>query len=120
MVPLGWQAPHIRLPSSESSSGWACDLPALWLFQVPSLSPHKSSNWFVYFLFYGRTCSTYGSSLNRGQTGAAAVAYATATATPDPSCICDLCHSLWQHWILNPVREARDQTRIPTDTMLGP
>ena len=23
-------------------------------------------------------------------------AFATTTATPDPSCICDLCHNLWQ------------------------
>ena len=28
--------------------------------------------------------------------------YTIATATPDPSCICDLYHSLLQHWILNP------------------
>ena len=34
--------------------------------------------------------------------------YATATATRDPSCICDLHHSLEQHWILNPLNEARD------------
>ena len=31
----------------------------------------------------------------------------TATATPGPSCICDLCHSLGQHWILDPLSEAR-------------
>ena len=30
--------------------------------------------------------------------------YATATAMPDLSHICDLCRSLWQHWILNPLR----------------
>ena len=27
------------------------------------------------------------------------LAYTTATATQDPGCICDLCHSLWQHQI---------------------
>ena len=43
-------------------------------------------------------------------------AYATATATPDPSCICELCYSLWQSWILKPLREARDQTCILVDT----
>ena len=37
--------------------------------------------------------------------------YATATATWDLSCVCDLHHSSWQHWILNPLSEARDQTR---------
>jgi len=35
-------------------------------------------------------------------------AYAIATATSDPSRI----HSSWQCWILNPLSEARDQTRV--------
>ena len=35
-------------------------------------------------------------------------AYATSTATPDLSCICDLCHSLWKHWMVNPLRETRN------------
>ena len=38
-------------------------------------------------------------------------AYTTATATQEPSCVCNLYYSLQQHRILNPVREARDQTR---------
>ena len=37
-------------------------------------------------------------------------AYTIATATPDWSRICDLHHSSQQHWILNPLREARDGT----------
>ena len=47
------------------------------------------------------------------------LAYTTATATPDLSHICDLHHSSWQRRILNPLSEARDQTRIFTDTMWG-
>ena len=39
------------------------------------------------------------------------LAYTTATATRDPSHICDLHHSSRQCGILNPLREARDQTR---------
>ena len=35
----------------------------------------------------------------------------TATATRDPSCVFDLHHSSWQCRILNPLNEARDQTR---------
>ena len=35
-------------------------------------------------------------------------AYDTATTTQDPSHVCDLHHSLWQRWILNPLSEARD------------
>ena len=34
----------------------------------------------------------------------------TATATPGPSRVCDLHHSSWQRWILNPLSEARDRT----------
>ena len=38
------------------------------------------------------------------------LAYAMATAMWDPSPVCDLHHSSWQHRILNPLSEARDQT----------
>ena len=33
----------------------------------------------------------------------------------DPSCICDLHHSLWQCWILNPLSEARDRICVLTN-----
>ena len=36
------------------------------------------------------------------------LAYAIATAVPDPSQVCKLHHSLWQHQILYPLSEARD------------
>ena len=36
--------------------------------------------------------------------------YTTATAKPDPSYVCDAHHSSRQHWILNPLSEARDRT----------
>ena len=44
------------------------------------------------------------------------LAYSTATATWDPSRNCDLLCSSWQGQILNPLREARDPTRILMDT----
>ena len=44
------------------------------------------------------------------------LAYATATAMPDPSRVCDLYHSSRQHWILNPLSEARDRIHILMDT----
>ena len=44
------------------------------------------------------------------------MAYATAEATPDPSRLCDLSCRFWQCWVLNPLNEARDQTRILMDT----
>ena len=40
------------------------------------------------------------------------LAYTTATATWEPSQVCDLHHSSWQCWILDPLTEARDQTHI--------
>ena len=43
------------------------------------------------------------------------LAYARATAMPDPSSVCDLHHSSQQRRILNPLRKARDQTRILVD-----
>ena len=43
-------------------------------------------------------------------------AYTAAIATKDSSQVCCLHHSSWQFWILNPLREARDQTCILRDT----
>ena len=43
-------------------------------------------------------------------------AYTTATETQDPSRVCNRHHNSWQHWILNPLMEARDGTRILMDT----
>ena len=47
------------------------------------------------------------------------LACAIATAMPDLSRICDLCCSLWQPQMLNPLSKARDQTHILKVTMLG-
>ena len=43
-------------------------------------------------------------------------AYTMATATWDLSCVCELHGSSQQHWILNPLSEARDQTRVLMDS----
>ena len=47
------------------------------------------------------------------------LAYATPTATPDPSCICNLHHSLQQCQSHNPLSQEKDQTCILVDTMSG-
>ena len=66
------------------------------------------------------TPATYASSQARGQIGAAAEVYTTVTAPRSPSPICDLHHSLRQHWILNPVwSAARDRIHILTETTVG-
>ena len=42
------------------------------------------------------------------------LAYAVATAMWNPSSVCDLHHSSWQCWVLNPLIKARDQTFVLT------
>ena len=37
----------------------------------------------------------------------------------DPSHVCDLHHSSQQHWVFNPLSEARDRTHILVDTISG-
>ena len=65
-----------------------------------------------FFFFLRPQPVTYGSSQARSQIGAAAEPYATAiaTATLNLSSICELHHSLWQHWILNPLRRGMEHT----------
>ena len=58
----------------------------------------------------------YGSSWARGQITAAAAVYTKSIATQALSYICDLYLSSWQHQILNPLSEAKDQTCILMDT----
>ena len=57
----------------------------------------------------------YGGSQARNPVGAVAPAYTTAIATQDPIQVFDLHHSLWQHRILNPLSEARNQICVLTD-----
>ena len=82
-------------------------------------SLNQDHSGFFFFFFLMAIPTTYGSSQARGQIGAAAVSLHHSHSTPDPSHIYDLCHSSQQHQILNPLREARDRTRILTDVALG-
>ena len=74
---------------------------------------------FFFFLLFMAAPVAYSRSQARGWIGAVAEACATATATLDPSCMCDLCHSLWQCQIFNPLCEGRDWICILMDTVLG-
>ena len=58
---------------------------------------------FFFFLLMA-TPAAYGCSHARGLIRAVAASLHTATATQDPSLVCDLHHSSWQHWM----REARE------------
>ena len=62
----------------------------------------------VFFFFFRATPTAYGGPQARGQSELALPAYAIATATLDPSLICDLQCSSWQHQILTPLSKARD------------
>ena len=62
----------------------------------------------------------YRSFQARDRIGAAAGAYAMAMLTPHLSCICNLRRNSPQCWILNSLKEARDQTRALTETRSGP
>ena len=90
---------------------WA--LPISWTLTLPG-------GIFSLFFSFPFTAApvAYGSSQPRGLIGAAAEVFTIARATPDPSCICDICHGLRQHQILNPESKARDQTLILMDSIL--
>ena len=88
-----------------------------YLFPATSLSLLQSTlrimaNYFSFFLFFffglfGATPEVYGSSQAGGRVGA---------ATPDLSQICDLHHSPWQCWILNPLSKATVPIWVLMDT----
>ena len=68
---------------------------------------------FILALFYFlATCVAYGSSQARGQSGAIAAGLCHSHSNAGSELICDLQHSSWQRWILNPLSEAWNQTCI--------
>ena len=71
---------------------------------------------FSFFSFFMAALEAYGCSWARGQREVLAVAYTTATATPDPNHFRNLHHSSQQHWTLNLMNRARDQTRVFMNT----
>ena len=69
---------------------------------------------FFFFVFFRASSAAYGSSQAKGWIGAAA---ARLCHSHSNTCrTCHLHHSSWQHWILNPLREARDRTHVLMDT----
>ena len=98
----------------------AHDLPFLlpWSsipYEIAALDRDQNRYCFVLFCFLFRAAPVaYRSSWARGQIGAAAASLATGTAIWYPSCVYDLCHSLKQCWILNPLSKARNQNCILT------
>ena len=58
----------------------------------------------------------YGSSQAGLELELQLLAYTTVTAKWDPSRVCNLHDSSQQLWILNPLKEARDQAHVLMDT----
>ena len=83
------------------------------IFFSISLSLYISFSFF-FFLLFRAALVAYGSSQARGHIRAAAASPATATAMGDLNHMCDLCHSSQ----FNPLRDARDGTRILMHTSL--
>ena len=71
---------------------------------------------FCFCLIFRTAPAAYGSSRLRVESELQLPAYTTATETQDPSHVCELHHSSWQHQIPNPLSKARDQTSILMDT----
>ena len=116
----GSLAKMINLQTTKDSSWWRISS------QVSTISHNKAPwtwVWTDIFLKWPRCFFFLGPHLWHMQMPRLGVkselqlpAYPTATATPDPGCICSLCRSSSQHWILNPLSKARDWTHILTDT----
>ena len=101
------------------------------LFRMYFMMWHKGFFFFWFCFFVSFVClfvfratpAAYGNSHARGQIRAAATTlHPTATSEPrsEPhlSQVCVLHHSSQQHWILNPLSKARDQTQTLMDPSL--
>ena len=77
-------------------------------------------SFFLSFFFFLCSHLWHMEFLRLGQIRGASAASATSKALLDLSCICDLCCSLQQRQILNPLMGTRDRTCIlPLGTILG-
>ena len=65
---------------------------------------------FCFVFLFRAELTAYGSPRLGVESELQLQVYTTATAMQDPNCICNLHHSLWQHWIPDPLNEARNWT----------
>ena len=91
-----------------------------WIINPPSHRGNSSPSIIIVFCFVLFFLGLYPWHMEVPRLGVESelelLAYATATATQDLSHICNLYHSSWQCWILNPLIKARDRTHILMDT----
>ena len=66
---------------------------------------------FFLFCFLGPTHGMWRFPVQRSNRNYSCLPSYTATAMPDPSHVCNLYHSPWQCWILNPLSKTRDRIR---------
>ena len=72
--------------------------------------------WKFFFFSFGPTCGIWKFSGQRSNWTCSCSLWLN-TATPDLSCICHLHRSLWQYQRLNSLAQARNGTRVLTETM---
>ena len=82
---------------------------------LPSVLPSIRPSFLPFFLSLFLSLGPYSQHMEVPRLGLQLPAYTTVTTTRDQSRICYLHHSSWQHWILNPMIEARDRTLVLKD-----
>ena len=96
---------------SSGNNVWVqSDKASLILFLISNLTQIYLFYKFILFFFLGLHLQHMEVSRPGVESELQLLAYATATAMQDPSSICNLHHSSWQHQILNTLIEARDWT----------
>ena len=115
----GWKAKVTSagwVSSGAALLGWQTATLLLHLHKVcPRLHPWGPCVLISSCFLFRASPAPYGGSQARGPTGAAAAGLHHSHSNGpqlDQSCVCHLHHSSWQHWILNPLSEARDRTHI--------
>ena len=109
---LGWgqKGWNFLCPGDEDMGIPTLFFASTWWFQFFFLF-FNFNYYYYYFCFLGLYPRHMEVPSLGGRSELQLLAYTTATATQDPSLVCDLHHSSWQHQILKPLSEARDWTR---------
>ena len=108
-VTLRWGSAPLIFPLREPQERTVCPRLSLVCECAVSIGPLESQSFFFFFFFLSLVF--LGPHLQHMEVPRLGVesqlqplAYARATATPDPSQVCNLHHSSWQHQSFNPLR----------------
>ena len=99
----------LKIPKPLHDVNWLFCVRSLLLFSLYFQRLREGNFVLLYFVFFfWGLCLWHMEDLRLGvESEPQLPAYTTATATLDPSCICDLHRSLWQHQILNLLSKKR-------------